>query len=230
MVRRGDADALVQRRGDGWAEFRALLDMLAREEMRGDPARQIELILAHGYEAHLAHAYENAEARLEDLRQLARYAARYDSTESFLSELALLATERYDAPKPLVGEDTVMGGAEDELLSLSSVHQAKGLEWRVVFIIWAADGRFPSPRALREAEGEEEERRLWYVALTRARDQLYITYPALVTDYAQQTVLQRPSRFVTEVPVELFDIWQVEDETIDTESAEEDEEVGGYLN
>jgi DNA helicase-2/ATP-dependent DNA helicase PcrA len=230
MVRRGDADALVQRRGDGWAEFRALLDMLAREEIRGDPARQIELILAHGYEAHLAHTYENAEARLEDLRQLARYAARYDSTESFLSELALLATERYDAPKPLVGEDTVMGGAEDELLSLSSVHQAKGLEWRVVFIIWAADGRFPSPRALREAEGEEEERRLWYVALTRARDQLYITYPALVTDYAQQTVLQRPSRFVTEVPVELFDIWQVEDETIDTESAEEDEEVSGYLN
>ncbi|MFH4247025.1 3'-5' exonuclease, partial [Acinetobacter baumannii] len=90
---------------------------------------------------------------------------------------------------------------EDELLSLSSIHQAKGLEWRVVFIIWAADGRFPSPRALRETDGEEEERRLWYVALTRARDQLYITYPALATDYAQQTVLQRPSRFVTEVPV-----------------------------
>lgn len=229
LIRRGEMDALAHRRGNGWREFRTLIEALTREEALRSPARQLELVLAHGYEAHLAHTYENAEARLEDLRQLARYAARFDSTASFLSELALIATERYDAPQPMVGEDVVMGSDEDELLSLSSIHQAKGLEWRVVFIIWAADGRFPSPRALRETDGEEEERRLWYVALTRARDQLYITYPALATDYAQQTVLQRPSRFVTEVPVELFDIWQVEEEPIEVAPPEEDE-ASGYLH
>ncbi|MER3429090.1 MAG: ATP-dependent DNA helicase [Pyrinomonas sp.] len=229
LIRRGEVDALAQRRGNGWAEFRSLIEALTREEALHNPACQLELVLAHGYAAHLAHTYENAEARLEDLRQLARYAARFDSAASFLSELALIATERYDAPQPMVGEDVIMGSEEDELLSLSSVHQAKGLEWRVVFIIWAADGRFPSPRALRETNGEEEERRLWYVALTRARDQLYIAYPALAIDYAQQTVLQRPSRFVTEVPVELFDIWQIEDEPREV-AASEDEEVSGYLN
>src|SRR5205085_7947544 len=137
----------------------------------------------------------------------------YNSTEDFLSELALLSTERYSAPQTVTGEDVVMGGDEDELLTLTSVHQAKGLEWRAVFIIWAADGKFPSPRSLRDAEGEEEERRLWYVALTRARDQLHITYPLMVTDYSsRQTVLQRPSRFVTEVPPDLYEIWSLEEE------------------
>jgi DNA helicase-2/ATP-dependent DNA helicase PcrA len=111
----------------------------------------------------------------------------------------------------------VEGGDEDELLTLSSVHQAKGLEWRAVFILWAADGKFPSPRSLRDTEGEEEERRLWYVALTRARDQLYITYPLMVTDYSsRQTVLQRPSRFVTEVPPDLYEIWSLEEESTTT--------------
>ena len=159
----------------GWTEFLALLESLTQDEIRQSPARQIELILARGYESHLAATYENAEARLEDLRQLAHYSARYDSAEEFLAELALLSTERYGAPQPLAGEDVGMGGDEEETLTLTSVHKAKGLECRAVFIIWAADGKFPSPRSLREAEGEEEERRLWYVALTRAADQLYIT-------------------------------------------------------
>jgi DNA helicase-2/ATP-dependent DNA helicase PcrA len=213
LVLRGDADSATSaRRGTGWTDFRALLESLTRDETRHSPARQIETILAEGYEAYLAATYENAEARLEDLRQLAHYSARYNSTEEFLAELALLATERYGAPQPLSGEDVLMGGDEDELLTLSSVHQAKGLEWRAVFIIWAADGKFPSPRSLRDAEGEEEERRLWYVALTRARDQLHITYPLMVTDYNRQTILQRPSRFVTEVPPDLYEVWQVEEE------------------
>ena len=213
LVLKGDADAAAARRGTGWREFRALLEELVREEVRASPARQIETILARGYESYLENSYENAEARLEDLRQLAHYSARFASAEEFLAELALLSTERYGAPQGVTGEDVVEGGDEDEMLTLTSVHQAKGLEWRAVFIIWAADGKFPSPRSLRDAEGEEEERRLWYVALTRAQDQLYIAYPLMVTDYAsRQTVLQRPSRFVTEVPPELYEIWSLEEE------------------
>ncbi|PYS84250.1 MAG: hypothetical protein DMF67_05690 [Acidobacteria bacterium] len=214
LVLRGDADAAAVRRGTGWQEFRALLEELVRDEVRTSPARQIETVLARGYEDHLESNYENAEARLEDLRQLAHYSARYTSAEEFLAELALLSTERYGAPQALTAEDVIEGGDEDELLTLSSVHQAKGLEWRALFIIWAADGKFPSPRSLRDADGEEEERRLWYVALTRARDQLHITYPLMVTDYSsRQTVLQRPSRFVTEVPPELYEIWSLEEES-----------------
>src|SRR5919112_1889842 len=213
LVIRGDADATAARRGAGWAEFRSLLEELVRDEVRNSPARQIETVLARGYEDHLEINYENAEARLEDLRQLAHYASRYASADEFLAELSLLSTERYGAPQGLASEDVVEGGDENELLTLSSVHQAKGLEWRAVFILWAADGKFPSPRSLRDAEGEEEERRLWYVALTRARDQLYIAYPLMVTDYSsRQTILQRPSRFVTEVPPDLYEIWSLEEE------------------
>jgi len=237
LVLRGGADFAVRQRGTSWQEFRALLEDLTRDDTRTNPARQIELILSRGYEAYLSATYENAEARLEDLRQLARYSTRFNSAEEFLSELALLSTERYGAPQPLTGEDVVQGDDEDELLTLSSVHQAKGLEWRAVFIIWAADGKFPSPRSLRESEGEEEERRLWYVAVTRARDQLYITYPLMVVDHTRQTVLQRPSRFVTEVPPDLYEIWSLEEEAMQLPDADAPPELppagdggDGYVN
>ncbi|MBK9765693.1 MAG: ATP-dependent helicase [Chloracidobacterium sp.] len=159
-----------------------------------------------------ARKLENAEARIEDLKGLASFADRYSSTEEFLSELALLSTERFKEPTPLVGEEVISGGDDDELLTLTSVHQAKGLEWKAVFIIWAAEGKFPSPKSLREIDSEEEERRLWYVAMTRAKDELYLTYPLLMTDYNRQTVLQKPSRFVTECPALLYEIWDLEEE------------------
>jgi DNA helicase-2/ATP-dependent DNA helicase PcrA len=194
-----------------WQEFIRLLELLVADENRNRPAKQIELILTNGYEQYLQENYENAEARAEDIRGLALYANRYNSTEDFLSELALLSTERFKEPQPLAGEDVISGGEEDELLTLTSVHQAKGLEWKAVFLIWAAEGKFPSPRSLKEIDSEEEERRLWYVALTRAKDELYICYPLMITDYSRQTVLQKPSRFVTECPPALFEIWNLEE-------------------
>lgn len=206
------AKALPKGAAIGWQEFAALINELTAPETRNAPAKQIELILNRGYLEYLQANYENADAREEDLRQLANFALRYDTTEAFLSELALLNSERFAAPGPTVGEDVVMGGDEDERLALSSVHQAKGLEWRVVFLIWAADGRFPSAKSLRDAEGEEEERRLFYVALTRAQDELYVCFPLIESDRARQTVLHRPSRFITEVPKALLEIWSVDEE------------------
>lgn len=196
----------------GWREFAELIKQLIAPETINNPAKQIELILEQGYVEYLQASYENAEAREEDLRQLAKFAERFETTDTFLSELALINTERFSPPAGTTGEDVVMGGDEDERLTLSSIHQAKGLEWRVVFLIWAADGRFPSVRSLREAEGEEEERRLFYVALTRAKDELYVCYPLIETDRARQTVLQRPSRFITEVPRALIEVWSVDEE------------------
>ena len=195
-----------------WKAFVVLLELLVQQENRDNPSKQIELVLTHGYEQYLQENFENADARIEDLRGLAAYANRYKSTGEFLSELALLSTERFKEPQPLVGEEVVSGGEEDELLTLTSVHQAKGLEWKAVFIIWAAEGKFPSPRSLREIESEEEERRLWYVAITRAKDELYMTYPLMITDYNRQTVLQKPSRFVSECPAALYEIWSLEDD------------------
>ncbi|HRH45954.1 MAG TPA: ATP-dependent helicase [Pyrinomonadaceae bacterium] len=198
------------KQGAGWRNFAKLLIELTNDDTKDNPARQIELILTSFYEEHLQANFENAEARLEDLRQLALYATRYETTEAFLSDLALIATENFNTP--ISGEDVIEGGDDDEMLTLSSVHQAKGLEWKVVFILWAADGRFPSPRALKDYDGEEEERRLWYVALTRAKDQLYLTYPMLTVDYSRQTILLKPSRFITECPADLFEIWSLEEE------------------
>lgn len=217
------ASSLPRGAAAGWREFVALLTDLTAPESTDSPAKQIELILGRGYAEYLQANYENAEAREEDLRQLANFALRFDSTEAFLSELALINTERFSPPGGTAGEDVVMGGEEDERLALSSIHQAKGLEWRVVFMIWAADGRFPAARSLRDPEGEEEERRLFYVALTRAQDELYICYPLIETDRARQTILHRPSRFVTEPPRALFEIWNLEEESPSLELDEAEE-------
>ena len=206
-------DFKYQPRGKGnWQNFVELLEKITTDDNRNKPAKQIELILTNGYEQYLQENYENFEARLEDLKGLAMYAQKYDSTEDFLSELALLSTERFKEPTGIVGEDVISGGEEDELLTLTSVHQAKGLEWKAVFLIWAAEGKFPSPRSLKEIDSEEEERRLWYVAITRAQDELYLTYPLMIVDYNRQTVLQKPSRFVMECPPALFEVWSLEED------------------
>lgn len=230
LVRLADSPQTARLRSSRpWKDFVELLEILVQQENRNNPAKQIELILANGYEQYLQENFENAEARIEDLKGLASFANRYATTEEFLSELALLSTERFKEPQPLVGEEVIQGGEDDELLTLTSVHQAKGLEWKAVFIIWAAEGKFPSPKSLRELDSEEEERRLWYVAMTRAKDELYLTYPLLMTDYNRQTILQKPSRFVTECPAVLYEIWDLEEEhdqfdaplIIDTPSAKE---------
>jgi DNA helicase-2/ATP-dependent DNA helicase PcrA len=213
VIRLADSPQTARlRTSQPWLDFVKLLEMLVADENRNTPSNQIEIVVNNGYERYLQENYENADARLEDLKGLAAFANRYTSTDDFLSELALLSTERFKEPQPLVGEEVVSAGEEDELLTLTSVHQAKGLEWKAVFIIWAAEGKFPSPRSLREIESEEEERRLWYVALTRAKDELYLTYPLIITDYNRQTVLQKPSRFITECPAALYEIWNLEEE------------------
>jgi len=96
-----------------WKDFVALLELLVSSEYRGQPAKQIALILERGYEQYLLENYENADSRAEDIRGLALYAQRYESTETFLSELALLSTERFAEAQPLAGEDVISGGEED---------------------------------------------------------------------------------------------------------------------
>jgi DNA helicase-2/ATP-dependent DNA helicase PcrA len=94
---------------------------------------------------------------------------------------------------------------------LSTIHQAKGLEWKVVFVVWLADGRFPSYLSFGKEEEMEEERRLFYVAVTRAKDELYLSYPLIYSGYEGE-VLMKVSRYLEEMPGELFDKWEVEEE------------------
>ncbi len=125
------------------------------------------------YDAILKEKYDHAEVRLADLDQLRTIAAGYPSRAAFLAALAL------DPPS---STQDLAGGAESEgdALILSTVHSAKGKEWKAVFVIWAVDGWFPSSRAVEDPDELEEERRLMYVALTRAKDELAVVYPMQV--------------------------------------------------
>ena len=125
------------------------------------------------YDAVLTEKYDRPEARLADLDQLRTIAAGYPSRTSFLAALAL------DPPS---NTQDLAGGSESETdtLVLSTVHSAKGKEWKAVFVIWAVDGWFPASRAIEDPDELEEERRLMYVALTRAKDELAVVYPMQV--------------------------------------------------
>jgi len=211
--------------------LRSVLRPLSAEAMKRNPSESIRLVVEKGYADYARSKFANSQARLDDLEQLSQYALRYDDVNAFLEEVALA--------NPLAGEDVAVVGPEDERIVLSSVHQAKGLEWRVVFVIWLADGRFPSQRALRvpggivhlpetqptsevalmlqgveEKElvipGEEEERRLFYVAVTRAKQELYLVFPVMARDRAGMDVLMEPSRFVRELPSEVYEKWVIE--------------------
>ncbi len=154
-----------------------------------NPQELIDVILRNGYRDLLRERYTDAASREEDLLQLANFSARFSSIEGFLSELALL-TGMSENQTEEVTEDRVV---------LTSIHQAKGLEWTAVFMVWCSEGMMPLARALKEPGGEEEERRLFYVAATRAKDHLYFCYP--LTDYARGmgNLPVSPSRFIMEL-------------------------------
>ena len=163
----------------------------------------VQAILETSYPDYLRAKYEGAQSRLEDLQQLAVFARTYRSLRNFLAELVLMG-EMY-------GQDMAPGGSTDpERLILSSVHQAKGLEWRVVFLVRMCDGAFPSEMALREEDGEEEERRIFYVATTRAKDELYLTHPLIDMWPRSSSVLLQPSRFLREIRFTLYEQGQLE--------------------
>jgi len=134
--------------------------------------------------------------RERDLEHFQTITERYRSLESMLADVAL------EPPNDSLG-DVLAVEPEEGYLTLSTIHSAKGLEWRVVFLIWAADGRFPGPQSV-GAEEVEEERRLMYVASTRARDELYISYPIHMFDRALGYTMGHVSRFLEDIPGEVL--------------------------
>jgi DNA helicase-2/ATP-dependent DNA helicase PcrA len=183
----------------GWAQLVATVAQL--EGIKGNASKMIGLVVEAGYEDFLMENYTNHRSRLEDLEQLALFARQFTTIEDFLTQLALLTNVEAEEDSP--------ARKDDEQLRLSSIHQAKGLEFDVVFVIMLCDGLFPSERSLETPEGEEEERRLLYVSITRARNELYLSYPLIRSGFGGGDMLQRPSRFLQEIPNQLLDEWNL---------------------
>ncbi len=166
------------------------------------PAETIDTVLNEFYDDYLVSHYDGAELRREDIRGLANYAAQYRTREAFLADVALAGE--------FSGETCVTGPTEQDFVTLSTIHQAKGLEWAVVFIPWLADGRFPTDLAINTTDELEEERRVFHVALTRAKDELYLVVPQVYRNRGGGLVMMKPSRFLTEVAAELTEPMELE--------------------
>jgi DNA helicase-2/ATP-dependent DNA helicase PcrA len=175
--------------GESWNKvldiFRTLLGLNSAE--RGFISSAIETILDRGYETYLKNAFENYRDRLDDLSQLLNFVAMYNDLEKLLTDVTL--SENF-------GEENA---AKKNVVILSTIHQAKGLEWPVVFIPGLRDGQFPHHKCLDNPKDIEEERRLFYVAATRAKDELNMLYPIRSFSYKFGEVTARPSMFIREL-------------------------------
>jgi len=193
LKREGLAEQAPPRARPGVRRYAEFVTYLARPSRREQPGELLRAVLREGGYKDLLHDSQlNADSRVEDIEQLSDFADGYSDLYTFLSEIGLL-TE-------LESEEVVEGSEPDEQLTLSTIHKAKGLEWRAVFLIWLADGRFPVPNAYRSLSALEEERRLFYVAATRARDELYLCYPITHTSREGGLVVMKASPFVEELP------------------------------
>lgn len=184
------------RSSQGLKNLANTLESLAGAEDRR-PAEQVN----HVYEYYLPilkEQYDDYPKRTRDLDHLHTIAEGYPGVDEFLADLAL-------EPPDGSAVDVDAPDRDDERLVLSTIHSAKGLEWQCVFVIWVVDGRFPSVYSFIADDELEEERRLFYVAVTRAKRHLYLTYPINVFDKGSGMLLSKPSRFLDPVSPALLD-------------------------
>ncbi len=188
---RESTTALVPRAGKAsWPSLQSIVAALRAQGPGAAPAALMKAALDAGYTSFLQRQYTDAPSRAEDLEQFIGFARQYVSSSDFLGELALLSGNE---------TDTIDDTAPGETVKLSTIHQAKGLEWSVVFILSLIEGRFPNPNNFESIEDEEEERRLFYVAVTRAKDRLYLCSPLYAKDAGGYSSISTPSRFLREI-------------------------------
>jgi DNA helicase-2/ATP-dependent DNA helicase PcrA len=168
------------------------------------PAEKASRIITY-YHPMMKKKFDDHTKRKKDLEMFEQIAERYKDVGSFLTDLALEPPNESIADIEPVGND-------NEYLTLSTIHSAKGLEWHSVFIIYALDGRFPTMYAANNVDELEEERRLMYVACTRAKENLFITYPINIYDRESGTILTKPSRFLEGLNNKLLEPWVVDEE------------------
>ena len=194
----GDRDGLLSAlptaAREVWQPVHDQMSVLFDARPNVNPPEIIKMFAGTFYEAHAAAMYDNADRRLEDIEELIRFTARYNTVTEFLSEMALQSNLDAQPAESDAGE----------VIRLSTIHQAKGLEWKVVFMLWVMEGMFPSQKTISEGGDVSEERRLFYVATTRARDELYFCCPRYrrTRDGGVQSFMV--SRFLQELPEELI--------------------------
>ncbi len=149
--------------------------------------------------------YDDWNKRKKDLEIFQNIVENYTSVDSLLSDMAI---------EPIIESvvDVEATDKEEEYVTLSTIHSAKGLEWHSVFIIHAVEGYFPSARSIESLETLEEERRLMYVASTRAKNNLFITYPMNLYDREAGMTLSKPSRFISDITPVLAEGWLLEED------------------
>jgi DNA helicase-2/ATP-dependent DNA helicase PcrA len=192
----GSEDVRAKVAKDGRAEWDKLavsLKQVSDAMHTGRPSDAVETAIEGWYGDYLKGAYADYQDRLEELSALVGFAQRFDETQDFLAQILLLNSETSDRHVD----------PESEAIKLTTVHQAKGLEYDVVFVIGLADGQFPGRRSI-EAGDVEEERRLFYVAVTRARNELYLSYPKIASRPGPGGMMNSPSRFLQELSPSLY--------------------------
>lgn len=189
-----------------WEQLCHTLDELAPEGVFERPSNMIFSIMEGVYEDYMRGSFDNYENRKQDIEQLMQYGENYDDILEFLAQLSLMSSVDNEP----AGGNQAQKDKTNEGVLLSSIHQAKGLEWKVVFLVWLADGMFPNGRVLDSGDDAmiEEERRLFYVAVTRAKDQLYLSYPLTNPKSYTGEYMTRPSRFLDAIDG-LTEEWQV---------------------
>jgi len=165
-------------------------------------------ILAEYYRPLLKNKHDDWKKRWDDIQTFITIAERYNNLQTFLNDLAI------DPPKESLSELSPESN-DTEKLNLSTIHSSKGLEWHTVFIIWALEGKFPSAKSVQTIDNVEEERRLFYVACTRAKNNLYISYPSNIYDRESGFILSEPSRFIRDISDDIIDRMIITEEVPD---------------
>lgn len=176
----------------GWNNFVSIIKKLLSSPLNS-PTTLIENLITSPYKEYLETEFVDSRERMQDIKQLAFFAEEYDDLTEFLGHTMLQESFTL-AP---AGKDS-----SEKKIILTTIHQAKGLEWTAVFVINLANGAFPNDRSIRE-DGIEEERRLFYVAITRAKKLLYLTYPMAGGAYGD--FLSGPSPFLNEIDPALLE-------------------------
>lgn len=167
------------------------------------PTEALELIINY-YSPIFKITYDDFNKRSKDLDIFMNISANYRSLDSLLADMAI--EPPMDSVVDIGAEDK-----QDEYVTLSTIHSAKGLEWDSVFIIHALDGFFPSLRSADSDESLEEERRLMYVAVTRAKNNLFVTYPMNIYERESGRTLSKPSRFISNITPNLAEGWLLDE-------------------
>jgi DNA helicase-2/ATP-dependent DNA helicase PcrA len=190
-------DSLRKTGKERWQKLDPILAAYHEEHLSESAGDVIQRFVESFYDTYAVDSFENADSRLDDIQELILHTDKFETIEQCLSDIALLTN--------LDAEAESLSPAERNAVRLSTVHQAKGLEWPVVIIIWATEGMFPSSRSMNESEqGEAEERRLFYVATTRAKDELVLCAPEVRRMRDGGVMYCLPSHFIDELPRSVF--------------------------